>query len=134
MLFALTCNLQYAMQRVEILKKLACEKSNVTQKLLKDAHTLLKLSTKKYDAQLASKALWGLAAAWDDSFGVTGIELAQFLIAAGADPLKEIEIEDFIQTKKPDGSICCMTGNSYETTAFSASSGALKKYLESFNS
>lgn len=130
MLLALIGNLNYAMQRIAILEKLADEKSSITKKMLKDAHNVFKLSTKKYDTKLTSKALWGLAAAWDDSFGDSGLELAQFLIVAGAHPKEEIMIEEFLQVRKNDGTIQSMATESYETTPLQASSGSLKKYFE----
>lgn len=132
MLFALMCTLNNAMQRVAVLQMLADEKKNLTHKAIKDAVNVFRLSNKKYDTNLTSKALWGLAAAWDNSFGNNGIELAKLLINAGANPNEKLIIEEVMQAKKKDGNFYCVSvGGNYETTAFDTAHGTLKDFFES---
>lgn len=131
-LLMLICSSNYTMQRVEILKKLADEKTPLTQKIITDACNAFRSSNAKYDRMLTSKALWGLAAAWDNAFGNDGIELANFLINAGANPKEQLTIEEIVQTKTKDGATCYISlGENYETTAWNAAQGDLKKFFES---
>lgn len=131
-LLILISNVSFAMQRVVILKMLADEKTNLTKKIITDACSVFRSSNKKYDRILTSKALWGLAAAWDNSFGDEGIELAKLLINAGANPKEQVTVEEVMQAKKKDGTTYYVSmGDYYETTAWSAAHGDLKQYFQS---
>ncbi len=131
-LLMLICSSNYTMQRVAILKKLADEKTPLTQKIINDTCILFRHSNKKYEKRLASKALWGLSAGWDNSFGKNGIECAQLLIKAGANPKEQLTIEEVLQLKNQSGAVywVCI-GENYETTSFNAAHGDLKQFFES---
>jgi hypothetical protein len=119
------------MQRVAILKKLADEKIPLTQKIIRDACIIFRHSNKKYEKILVSKALWGLSAGWDNSFGNNGIECAQLLIKAGANPKEQLTIEEVLQVKNENGTVHSWIGESYETTPFDTAQGDLKNFFES---
>lgn len=133
-LLVLIFNVNFGMQRVVMLQTLADEKVDLTKKIITDACNAFKLSNTKYDKILTSKALWGLAAAWDNTFGNDGIELAKLLINAGANPKEQVRIEEIARSKRKDGTNCYVPmGEYYETSAWNAAHGTLKEYFQSLS-
>lgn len=130
-LLVIITNLNLAMQRVAVLQALADEKTDLTKKIISDALNVFKLSNAKYDKLLVSKALWGLAAGWDNSFGNDGICLAKLLISAGANPKEQLVIQEVAKAKREDGKTYYVpVGEYYEASAFNAAHGTLKEFFE----
>ena len=123
-------NATYAMQRTALLNLLGNERTSLTSKHIKDACCLLVGLEGKYEKTVLTKALWGLAAAWDDSFGKDGIEVAKVLLQAGANPQAKVTVEEVLPLKNQKESGFCYTSTgSYETTVLESAKGALKNYL-----
>lgn len=125
-----TTTLLSGMQRVAVLKVLADEKRALTLQDITNAHVFLKGLKSRTDKKLLAKALWGLAAAWDDTFGNKGLEIAEILIHAQADPYALIEVAEIASLSKKKGGYSYILFDCYQTSAMCTAKGALKKYFE----
>lgn len=115
----------YGMQRLPFLQILASEEIPLTRKHIQNASIVLKgLSKKNCPPGLATKALWGLAAAWNDSFDKDGEIVARILVKAGADLQEPLLVEDvvFLQKRR-------MSCGTYTTTILEAAHSMLKNHL-----
>lgn len=117
--------------KIEMLKKLGNERSNLSLKDFQEALRVLnELALQNHDKILATKALWGIARACHDSYAPDSLALAEVLIQAGADPNIKIKVEDILSLVSKDGKGFSGTSMDYETTVMETCSGSLKKYLE----